>query len=309
MYKRFGLVSVFILFFASFCSAASKDTAADQNRESDQQISEFSLAGYGEKGKKTWDIAGKSADIFDNVVKLNDVTANMYNEKDEIKLTAKKGDFDKTEGKVHVEQDVVITTSSGSKLTTDSLDWDRKNQVVATNDVVNITRDNMVTVAKGAMGHPDLNKFKLEKDVKVDINPKEATGKEAAAKNKITIICDGPLEIDYAKNIATFKNNVKVDTQDNTMYSDTMDVYFLTSDKTKPKQDKPAAVDAGVNSAMMGTSIDKIVARGNVKIIQGENTTYSQEAQYTAADKRIVLTGRPQLVIYSTEGLSASLGN
>jgi len=303
-YKSPLVVFVLILSFASPCLSAPEVAADNQNQESDQQISEFSLGGYGEKGKKTWDIAGKSADIFDNIIKLKDVTANMYGDKEDIKLTADKGDFDKAEGKVHVEQNVVITTTTGSRLTTESLDWDRKKQVVSTNDVVNIHRDNMVTIAKGAVGQPDLSKVKLEKDVTVNINPKDEPGKDGANKNKIVIICDGPLEIDYAKNIATFKNNVKVDTQDNVMYSDIMDVYFLASDKSRQAQDNTKG-----NMDMMGTKIDKIVARGNVKIVQGENTTYSQEAQYTAADKKIILTGRPQLVIYSTEGLSASFGN
>jgi len=298
------LFFILVLFFIAPCLYAQEQAVSQQDKESDQQISEFSLGGYGQKGKKTWDIAGRSADIFDNVIKLKDVVANMYGDKEDIKLTAEKGDFDKAEGKVHVEQNVVITTSTGSKLTTDSLDWDRKKQQVSTNDVVNIVRDNMVTVAKGAIGQPDLSKVKFEKDVQVNIDPKQEPGKKSDGKNKIIIICDGPLEIDYGKNIATFKNNVKVDTQDNTMYSDIMDVYFLAADKTKPAVEASSA-----NMNMMGTSIDKIIARGNVKIIQGENITYAQEAQYTALDKKIVLTGRPKLVIYSTEGLSASFGN
>ena len=52
---------------------------------------------------------------------------------------------------------------------------------------------------------------------------------------------------------------------------------------------------------MMGSKIDKIVARGNVKIVRGENVSYSDEAIYTAADKKITLSGRPKLIIYSTE--------
>ncbi|MCM8779917.1 MAG: hypothetical protein NC914_02065, partial [Candidatus Omnitrophica bacterium] len=74
--------------------------------------------------------------------------------------------------------------------------------------------------------------------------------------------------------------------------SDTMDIYFNTAKENK--------------SADIGGSIEKIVARGNVKIVRGENISYSQEATYSAADQKVVLTGRPKLVIYSTEGLHAS---
>jgi LPS export ABC transporter protein LptC len=301
------LISIFILISVITPKVFAKDKTPQQ--ESDQQIGDFSLAGYGEKGKKTWEIAGKSADIFDNLIKLKDVTGNLYGEQEQIKLTADQGDFDKIEGKVHLEQNVVITTSSGAKLTTDSLDWDRKNQVVATEDAVNITRENMVTTAKGALGEPNLNKVVLQKEVKVDINPTdpatEDQGKTMTVKDKIVITCDGPLEIDYTKNIATFKNNVKVETKDNVMYSDIMDVYFLTSDKDN-KESSEKTKDAPL---MTGTKIDKIVARGNVKIVRGENVSYSEEAVYTALDKKIVLSGRPRLIIYSTEGLNASSGN
>ena len=310
MFKDLAAVFIAVFLIAPVACAqevnkqAPPESPSGQGQASDQQISEFSLGGYGEKGKKSWDISGKSADIFDDVVKLNDVVANMYGD-EEIKLTADKGDFDKTEGKVHVEQNVVITTSAGSKLTTDSLDWDRKKQVVATKDQVHITRDNMTTIARGAVGEPNLSHVTLEKDVQVHINPKEEA-KTGAPQNKIVITCDGPLEIDYAKNIATFKNNVKVDTQDNIMYSDSMDVYFLAGDKNSvPKEDGASAAGMG----MMGTKIDKIFARGNVKIIRGENTSYSEEAVYTAVDRKIVLLGRPKLILYSTEGLGASLGN
>jgi LPS export ABC transporter protein LptC len=280
-------------------SFAKQEKVAEQ--ESDQQISEFSLAGYGEKGKKTWEIQGKSADIFDEVVKLDNIVGNLYGN-ESINLVADKGDFNKVDGKVHLEDNVVITTSSGAKMTTDSLDWDRKQQIVNTQDPVNIIRDTMVTNAVGATGEPSLNKFTLHKDVQVDINPKEKD--EGSPKNKIVITCDGPLEVDYEKNIATFKNNVKVDTQDNQIYSDIMDVYFATS-----KDAQPQGSSDNKDAMLMGTKIDKIVARGNVKIVKGENVSYSQEAVYNAIDKKIVLTGQPKLVIYSTEDLGASLGN
>jgi len=306
IFKRFILVFVFINLTTSvFCASAQKTEI-----ESDQQISDFSLAGYGEKGKKNWDLSGKSADIFTEVVKLNDVVGNLYGKEEDVKLTARRGDFNKVDGKVHLEQDVVITTSSGTKLTTDSLDWDRKNQLVMTQDVVNIQRDNMVTVARGAKGEPNLKKVALEKEVKVDVNPvAPVQGQDAGLKEKITITCDGPLEIDYEKNIASFNNNVKVERTDSTIYSDKMDIFFIASNKTD-REAENAQGASDKTSSFMGSKIDKIIARGNVKVVRGENISYSDEAIYTASDRKITLNGRPRLIIYSSEGLKdASLGN
>jgi LPS export ABC transporter protein LptC len=279
------------------------------SQESDQQINDFSLSGYGEKGKKDWDISGKTADILTEAVKLSDVVGNLYGKDEDTQLTAKKGDFNKTDGKLHLEQDVVITTSSGARLTTDSLDWDRNNQVVTTQDPVNIQKDNMVLVASGAKAKTSLKKVALEKDVRLDINPVTQDKSEGQLeKEKIVITCDGPLEIDYEKNIATFNNNVKVERNDTIIYSDTMDVYFIAANteenKTTVEDNKGSSAD------ITGNKIDRIVAKGNVKILRGENVSFSDEAIYTASDKKIVLYGRPKLVIYSTEELKdASVGN
>lgn len=264
--------------------------------EPGQQIADFSLAGYGEQGKKTWDLSGQSADIFQDAVKLDNVTGNVYGEDEDIKLTADKGDFDKKDGKVHLENNVVITTSAGAKLTTESLDWDRNTKVISTNDLVNIERDNMMAVAVGAKGAPDLKKVALEKDVKLDINPTQGDNPgEQGIKEKISVTCDGPLEIDYQNNIASFKNNVVVQRQDSTIYSDRMDVYFAASGDDKSVKDNAQGI--------MGSKIDKIIAKGNVRVERGDNVSYSEEAIYSSVDKKLVLTGNPKLIISSAEDL------
>ncbi len=305
IFKIFFLIISVIFLTVPSLYADTKGAQA----ESDQQINDFSLAGYGEKGKKSWDLSGKSADIFDEVVKLKKVVGNLYGKEENINLTAERGDFNKNDGKVHLEQDVVITTSSGTKMTTDSLDWDRKNQLVTTKDPVNIQRDNMVIVAQGAKGETNLKKVNLEKDVRLDINPTDQNKEQnKGVKEKIIITCDGPLEVDYDKNIATFNNNVKVDRQYTVIYSDKMDVYFIESNA----EEKTAKEDSHVNKnqEMMNSKIDKIVARGNVKVVRGENVSYSDEAIYSAKDKKLVLTGKPKLIISSTESISnASFGN
>ena len=295
MYKKSCLIILGVSFLFIAVSYAQNQAPTD----SDQQIDDFSLCGYGEKGKKNWDLAGKSADIFAEIIKLKSVIGNLYGKEEDIKLTADKGDFNKVDGKVHLEQNVVITTSTGTKLTTDSLDWDRRLQLVTTADSVNIQRDNMVIDGVGAKGEPNLKKVDLEKDIRLDIAPTQ----DSSIKEKITVSCDGPLDIDYAANVATFKNNVKVERQDTVIYSDKMVVYFTA----KSASGQAVAAEA---KPSVGNKIDKIIASGNVKVVRGENVSYSEEAIYNATDKKLTLSGKPKLVIYSTEGLgNASSGN
>jgi LPS export ABC transporter protein LptC len=292
-----------IFLISVFCIAATGIHAYPQNtknQEPQQQIKDFSISGFGEKGKKDWNLVGKSADITnDEIIKLDSIEGNFFTENDEIRLTADKGDFDKLKDTVHLEDNVIVTTASGTRMTTDSLNWDRKAQLLETRDIVNIERSNMTATSVGATGRPDLNRVNLEKDVVVKIDNTAAEKKDDALK-EIVITCDGPLEVDNQNNMATFKNNVLVDMQDSSIKSDIMDVYF-----SKSKEAVPQAPGAG--AGLMGSQIDRIVARGNVRIIRGENISYSEEAVYSAATRKISLSGKPKLVLYTSKDMSGGL--
>jgi len=293
MFKK--IIFIFIFIFGFALNASPLDTS-----ESEQEMGDFSLAGYGEKGKKIWDLAGKSAQIFTDVVKLEEIVGNLYEEDEDIRLTARRGDFFKTENRLHLEEDVLITTSSGAKLATEALDWDRKNNLIFTKAKVSIEKDNLLAQAQGAQAQPDLSQVTLEKEVEVQILPKEEE-QIPSQKSKIIITCDGKLVIDYQNNLATFNDNVKVERDDLKIYSDIMDIYFIP-EKGKETQDK--------DFMALGGRIKKIVARGNVKIMRQENISYSDEAIYDAQDRKITLSGRPKLIIESFEELKdASSGD
>ena len=62
----------------------------------------------------------------------------------------------------------------------------------------------------------------------------------------------------------------------------------------------------GQDGAYFDFKIKKILrikSIGNVKIVKDGNTSYSDEALYSAADKKMTLTGRRALVINSQEKL------
>ena len=244
--------------------------------ESDQQFLGFDLAGYGEDGKKSWELKGQSADIFLDTIKLKDVKAKVFGE-EEIILTSERGELDKANNIIYLKEDVVITTETGSKLTTDSLDWAQDTNIITTEDKITIERENINAISKGAEAQPDLNQAQMLKDVVVEIETQD--GEKGIKKTVIT--CDGPLEIDYEAQIAIFNNNVKVEDESGQIFSNTMRVFFNFETK----------------------EINRIIANGNVKIVRGENISYSDTAIYIAKDKRVILTGRPRLVLYSEEGL------
>ncbi|PIQ88908.1 MAG: LPS export ABC transporter periplasmic protein LptC [Candidatus Omnitrophica bacterium CG11_big_fil_rev_8_21_14_0_20_42_13] len=288
------LLIVFYLGLYLFIPAVGFCQEENFEADSDQQILQFELSGFGDKGKRAWDVEGKSADIFSETVKLNDIVANVYGEEDNVNLTADSGVYNKAQGSVHLQDNVVVTTESGAKLVTDSLDWQQQTQQVSTKDNVDIVKQNIKVVGKGIEAEPNLKKVKLNEEVKVDIensdfsfSSEEEDKAQGEDKEPITITCDGPLNVDYENQIAVFNNNVKVTHSQGSMQADKMIIHF----------------------DMKGKSIERVESHGNVKILNGENITYSQEAIYTAKDKKVVLTGRPRLVIYSSGGLDASFGN
>ena len=104
---------------------------------------------------------------------------------------------------------------------------------------------------------------------------------DKSKKMKTTITCDAEVEFNYEKNEGYFNKNVHVVNEEGTIDADKITVYLDSTTKT----------------------VKTIVAEGNVKIRRGENMTYSDKATYIEADKKIVLTGQPKLVIYQ-EGSS-----
>ena len=263
-------IKITILFFFFFSHGI-----IIQAEESAQQFEGFNLSGYGEGNKKTWDIKGQRADILGDNIKVTDIIANAYGEEQTI-LTAKYGTLDKVTGKIHLEKDVVITTDSGVKMTTDALDWDRNNDLVKTDSQVVLNREGMTAIGTGATGHPNLKIAQLNEDVTVKIDTKKPEDPEGST---VTITCDGPVEVEYDKQRAVFNNNVVAIEGDRKLIADKMELFFDTVSK----------------------QIKEMICTGHVSITQGGNTTYSDKATYNAVEKKVTLSGSPKLILYTQE--------
>ncbi len=104
---------------------------------------------------------------------------------------------------------------------------------------------------------------------------------DKAKKTKTIITCDGEVQFDYENNQAYFSKNVKVTSEDGNIDADKITIYLDPATK----------------------KVKEIVAEGNVKIARGENITYSEKATYIEQEKKILLTGKPKLIIYQESSL------
>ena len=259
-------------------SAESGSTQENATPDGNQQFQGFNLQGYTDGGEKAWDVNGEKADIVGDTISITNVDANQYN-KQPLNLKAKTGVVNKTTGSIHLEKDVVITSNDGAQFKTNSLQWERDKDLVTTDDPVEVTTEKgMSATGTGLIAKPSLGTAQVNKDVTVKVETQP--DKPNTGSSELTITSDGPMEIDQKSNKATFTKNVVAAQEGRTLNSDRMEVYF------DPETQK----------------IKRLVCLGNVVITQGENSSTSETAIYTAGDQKLVLTGRPKLILMTQGG-------
>ena len=54
-------------------------------------------------------------------------------------------------------------------------------------------------------------------------------------------------------------------------------------------------------------NIVKVIAEGDVRVVRGEDSTYSEKAIYTTEDQKIILVGKPRIYIHAPEEMEKIL--
>lgn len=241
------ILFVFIIVSAAACGrkepprsqsarTAEEDVVTSEKKNADgveHKVLSFNLEGLTDKGEKKWEVIGRTA---------RSISEN------EIRL----GDII---AKTYGDQEAVITADNGV--------YDKSKNNVRLEKNVKAVIENGGSVMKDQIGFP--------------IGASGTGGKDSQEKSKtkkkITITCDGDVEFDYAKNLASFTKNVKVRSEDGDIDADKIIVNL----------------DPGTKK------INDIVAQGHVKITQKENVAYSDTAKYNEESKVISLAGSPKI--------------
>ena len=255
-----SIVCVLVSLFFSFESIAQ------------QRIKNFQLSNYGKEHRKRWKLVGEEALIFDNHIEIKRIKANVFSPNSQVEIKAKTAFLDRKNMNVLLKNDVEVEDKKGMRLVTNSLNWENEDNLVSTRDWVQVKRNSSLEIkAQGFAANLHKDSAHFDKEVKVTL-------KNSEKDKEVTIItCDGPLEIDYGKRIAIFKNNVVVTHPQGKMFSPKVVVYF-----SKDKKEK----------------IEKIVSEGGVKIVRGDNVAWAEKVTYLDSEKRIILEGNPRLVVY-----------
>jgi lipopolysaccharide export system protein LptA len=105
------------------------------------------------------------------------------------------------------------------------------------------------------------------------------------------------LEADQKEGIIVFSGEVKAIYDDATLYADQLRVYFKAKPES-PKGAAPAPQEQAAKSPLgdLGAEkIDRIVAKGNVRMVQEDRVATGNEAIYYKDRDEVVLTGNPQV--------------
>ena len=246
--------AIILMLFAAGCGRKEPpkaDTAVSSGSEKqddarkgpsdsiEHKVLSFNLEGMTEKGEKKWEVTGRTArSISENEIKLGNITAKTYGNEEAV-ITADQGIYDKSKNNVTLQKNVVATI------------------------------ENAGSTLKEEMGFSPLPGDTAKSGAAKDAAPKP---KE---KKKIVITCDGDVEFDYARNLAYFKDNVKVRSADGDIDADKITVNMDPATK----------------------KINDIVAEGHVKITQRDSVAYGDNAKYNEADKKVSISGNPKIVI------------
>ena len=254
--------------------------APEDANKSIHKVYFFSFTKYKPTGEKEIEIEGDSADLLSKTVNLLNVVAKAYAEETPVTITSDEGQYDKSENLVHLHKNVVATTEDGTRLLTEKLDIYPSDKTVKTDVRAAVKKQNINIDGMGAEGDSELKKVAFKKNVTVVI--KDSGGKVVdGAKGPTVITCDGPLNIDYEKNIAHFNDHVVAKDDRGTLTADKMQVYY---DKLQRR-------------------VSKIIATGNVVVENPDgNKTYSDNVVYLAEEGRIILGGDTEAVYKGGNG-------
>ncbi len=261
-----ALIAGLIGFLAAHNAKVKKQEAVQkikEGKEVEQKVLSFSIDGRTSKGVKSWHLEGKTAEFIDDEIFLNDLKAYALTDNGKIDLVSDRGVFRRSLGEVELIGNVKVLNDMGVTLISNSAKWSQNSKEILSDDIVYIEHEKMKARGEGAIANSEEKIAILKKNVEVNIEP------------DTEVRCDGPLEMRYEENTATFKDNVRVKDKDGKIFADKLIVYFGGDEK----------------------KLERVEAEGNVKVQRGKSYTLCEKAVYTESTKHAKLTGRAQVII------------
>ena len=111
----------------------------------------------------------------------------------------------------------------------------------------------------------------------------DKTNAKASSPGQLYVTSD-KLVAEQGEAMAEFIGHVKATRDDAVLLADRLKVYFKSPDKKKSDTQKSDSQKQG--------NVEKIVATGHVEYTAGDRKAFADQAVYTTADEKLVLTGK-----------------
>ena len=116
----------------------------------------------------------------------------------------------------------------------------------------------------------------------------DAKGKDFRSKKGGPIhITSDRLDAYNEQKLVVFSGNVVATEEDKVIKSDQLYIYYKKDNEKKEKTDPGKDIGGGSGD------VDRIEAKGNVRITQGEKIVTGEHAVYLNDDQKIIVTGKP----------------
>jgi LPS export ABC transporter protein LptC len=153
----------------------------------DQEFADFTTM-ESDSGKVKWILEAPVARVY-NLRKLlvtDDPRITFYDEEGGVSsiLTADKGEYNQVTHDLTALGNVVVTTTEGYTLETETLIWLRELGEIHSEDFVKVTRGNDVLTGYGFQGYPELKNVDIKRDVRAYLRDEEGLVDQEVRKEK-----------------------------------------------------------------------------------------------------------------------------
>ena len=181
---RLFYLSLLLIVFIAVSSCNSSNTAKsnesnttavkkEKKREEPKQELEGITLQETTGKKVVWELKAKKVSLSNLERVLEDITFKHFGENREILLTSKTGSISSDNKNLRLEGDVRLSSSDGIRFTTNSLDWDGKDETLSTNDFIKLQREDVTITGNGLVANPDLKTVEIKDKVKVIFDAKQ----------------------------------------------------------------------------------------------------------------------------------------
>lgn len=167
-----GVVLALVL-LAGCDRRSSFDSNAPSAELPDQEASDFNMSET-DRGRVEWKLYAQHASVYNarNVVVARGVRVDFFDEKGarSSTLTSREGELNQVRHDMSVRGDVVVQTTDGVRLTTQSLRFMNDSQKIVSDEFVRIDRHGDVLTGYGFESDPNLQHYEFKREVRATVH-------------------------------------------------------------------------------------------------------------------------------------------